>query len=109
MYFQQIRGIKLYNLKVNTNRMTEVVMKRWTNEIGVFAARNKKLLKLGALTLVTGSLAIPAFAGGNACTPGGPLPADPTCSSGTPYVYGSCAGWTEKGGYFGCTIIEGCT
>lgn len=75
--------------------------------LDIFA--NNKVLRLGALTLIAASLAIPAFGFANACTPGQPVIVNMTCPGGAnPMGECSCTGWSQSGGYTGCTVLGYC-
>lgn len=71
---------------------------------------NNKVLRLGGLTLITASLAIPAFAGlANACLPNQQVIVNMTCPGGAnPMGECSCTGWSQSGGYTGCTVLGYC-
>lgn len=73
--------------------------------LDIFA--NNKVLRLGALTLITASLAVPAFAANGTCTHG-EVPPYPTCTSGfIPYASCNCS-WDAGIGYYNCVIVQQC-
>lgn len=82
-------------------------MTRFKEILNIFA--NNRVLRLGALTLITGSLAVPALAAANACTPGAVVPPATNCPSGS-IAYGECdcQGWSQSSGWYGCYIVQGC-
>jgi hypothetical protein len=72
--------------------------------LDIFA--NNKALRLGALTLITASLAVPAFAAPGNCTHG-VAPEYPICTTGIPYASCNCD-WSATIGYYNCVVVQQC-